>query len=83
MLTTSLQVLGPTLAVIVGTDARIALPEPASDWRQVLQAQEYWRLKGLRADVVIVQRRLLSADQVAQALADHTQLSPREIAEER
>ena len=38
----------PILLVRVGGDADVALV------RQVLQAQEYWRLKGLSADVVIV-----------------------------
>ena len=38
----------PILLVRVGDDAELALV------RQVLQAQEYWRLKGLSADVVIV-----------------------------
>ena len=38
--------------------------------REVLQAQEYWRLKGLRADVVILN------DEPAGYLADlHTQLT--------
>jgi len=38
----------PILLVRVAADADVALV------RQVLQAQEYWRLKGLSADVVIV-----------------------------
>jgi cyclic beta-1,2-glucan synthetase len=38
----------PLLLVRVVSDADLALV------RQVLQAQEYWRLKGLRADVVIL-----------------------------
>jgi cyclic beta-1,2-glucan synthetase len=38
----------PILLVRVGADSDVALV------RQVLQAQEYWRLKGLSADVVIL-----------------------------
>src|SRR6185295_19324362 len=44
----------PGLLVRVGPDADLPLV------RQVLQAQEYWRLKGLSADVVIVNEHPVS-----------------------
>jgi cyclic beta-1,2-glucan synthetase len=44
----------PLLVVRLGTGEGLALT------RQVLQAQEYWRLKGLRADVVILNEEPIS-----------------------
>src|SRR5579864_6207800 len=44
----------PLLVVRLGTHEGLGLA------RQVLQAQEYWRLKGLRADVVILNEELVS-----------------------
>src|SRR5204862_2474191 len=44
----------PILLVHVGGDDAVPLV------RQVLQAQEYWRLKGLRADVVILNEHPVS-----------------------
>jgi len=44
----------PILVVRLGTGAGLALT------RRVLQAQEYWRLKGLRADVVILNEEPVS-----------------------
>jgi cyclic beta-1,2-glucan synthetase len=44
----------PILLVRVGGDADVPLV------RRVLQAQEYWRLKGLRADVVIINEHPVS-----------------------
>ncbi|WP_280959879.1 GH36-type glycosyl hydrolase domain-containing protein [Anaeromyxobacter dehalogenans] len=44
----------PVLLVRIASDADLALV------RQVLQAQEYWRLKGLRADVVLLNEHPVS-----------------------